>query len=164
MPEQAGKIDSHVQTLRRLISAFCLIVMLTTPVQGIKKWLTVKDNRPKNLDLSTMRFPLPAITSILHRISGVFIFVGVAILLWVLAESLGSEQGFGKVQQWFALMPVKLVMWAIVAGLIYHLIAGIKHLLMDVGVGETLEGGQMSANVVVVVSAVLIIAVGVWIW
>lgn len=138
--------------------------MLTTPDQGITKWLTVKDNRPKNLDLNTMHFPLPAITSILHRISGVFIFVGVAILLWVLAESLGSEQGFSNVQQWFALMPVKLVMWAIVAGLIYHLIAGIKHLLMDVGAGETLEGGQMSAKVVVVVSAVLIIAVGVWIW
>jgi succinate dehydrogenase / fumarate reductase cytochrome b subunit len=124
----------------------------------------VKDNRPKNLDLNTMHFPLPAITSILHRISGVFIFMGVAILLWVLAESLGSEQGFSNVQQWIALMPVKLVLWAILAGLIYHLVAGIKHLMMDVGVGETLEGGQLSAKVVVVVSAILIVAAGVWIW
>ena len=164
MPEQAGKIYSHVQTLRRLISAFCLIFMLTTPDLGFTKWLTVKDNRPKNLDLNTMRFPLPAITSILHRISGVFIFMGVAILLWVLAESLGSEQGFSNVQQWIALMPVKLVLWAILAGLIYHLVAGIKHLMMDVGVGETLEGGQLSAKVVVVVSAILIVAAGVWIW
>lgn len=138
--------------------------MLTAPDQGFTKWLTVKDNRPKNLDLITLRFPLPAITSILHRISGVFIFAAVAVLLWLLAESLSSEQGFSNVQQWLSLAPVKLVLWAIVAGLLYHLVAGIKHLFMDIGIGETLEGGQQGARLVVIVSAILIVAAGVWIW
>lgn len=138
--------------------------MLTAPDQGFTKWLTVKDNRPKNLDLITLRFPLPAITSILHRISGVFIFAAVAVLLWLLAESLSSEQGFSNVQQWLSLAPVKLVLWAIVAGLLYHLVAGIKHLFMDIGIGETLEGGRQGAHLVVIVSAILIVAAGVWIW
>jgi succinate dehydrogenase / fumarate reductase, cytochrome b subunit len=56
------------------------------------------------------------------------------------------------------------VLWAIVAGLLYHLVAGIKHLFMDVGIGETLEGGRLGARLVVFVSAILIVAAGVWIW
>ncbi|MCB1648234.1 MAG: succinate dehydrogenase, cytochrome b556 subunit [Pseudomonadales bacterium] len=124
----------------------------------------MKDNRPKNLDLSTIRFPLPAIASILHRISGVFIFAGVAVLLWLFAESLSSEQGFSNVGMWLGNPIVKLVVWAIVAGLLYHLIAGIKHLLMDLGIGETLEGAKTGASLVIVLSVITIVLAGVWLW
>jgi succinate dehydrogenase / fumarate reductase cytochrome b subunit len=124
----------------------------------------VKDNRPKNLELQTLKFPLPAITSILHRISGVIVFVGIAILLFLLAESLSSEQGFSNVQQWLTAPLVKFVVWGVLAGLLYHLIAGIKHLVMDTGIGETLQGGINAAWLVVIVSAIAIIAAGVWIW
>lgn len=142
-----------------------LVVTLTAPVSGLHlNWLPVKDNRPKNLDLYTVHFPLPAITSILHRISGVFIFAGVFVLLWLLSESLTSESGFRNVQEWLAATPVKLVVWAIVAGLLYHLIAGIKHLVMDMGFGETLEGANIAAKLVVVFSAVAIVLAGIWIW
>lgn len=141
-----------------------LVLSLTASVSTLTKWLPVKDNRPKNLELQTLHFPLPAITSILHRISGVIIFVGIAILLFLLAESLRSEQGFGNVQQWLTSPLVKFVVWGVVAGLLYHLIAGIKHLIMDTGVGETLQGGINGARLVVVVSVIAIIAAGVWIW
>lgn len=124
----------------------------------------MKDNRPKNLDLATLRFPLPALASITHRISGVVIFAGVFVLLWLLAESLSSESGFITVQQWLSTTPVKLVIWAILAGLLYHLIAGIKHLVMDFGIGETLEGANTGAWLVIVVSAIAIVLTGVWIW
>lgn len=141
-----------------------LVLSLTASTLTLTKWLPVKDNRPKNLDLQTLHFPLPAITSILHRISGVIIFVGIAILLFLLAESLRSEQGFGNVQQWLTSPLVKFVVWGVVAGLLYHLIAGIKHLIMDTGVGETLQGGINGARLVVIVSVIAIIAAGVWIW
>jgi succinate dehydrogenase / fumarate reductase, cytochrome b subunit len=143
---------------------FHLVLMLTAPAQGFTKWLPVKDNRPKNLDLLTVRFPLPAITSILHRISGVFIFAGVAVLLWLLAQSLSSEEGFRNVQQLLDMALVKLVLWAILSGLLYHLIAGIKHLIMDLGIGESLEAGRSNARLVIIVSAIAIVAAGVWIW
>lgn len=142
-----------------------MVVSATQPDPGPDdKWLPVKDNRPKNLELQKIHFPLPAITSILHRISGVFIFAGVAVLLFLLAESLRSDQGFGNVQQWLSAPVFKFVLWAIVAGLLYHLIAGIKHLIMDMGIGETLEGGVTGARLVIIVSAVAIIAAGFWIW
>lgn len=141
-----------------------LVLSLTASVSTLTKWLPVKDNRPKNLELQTLHFPLPAITSILHRISGVIIFVGIAILLFLLAESLRSEQGFGNVQQWLTSPLVKFVVWAVLAGLLYHLIAGIKHLIMDTGVGETLQGGINGARLVIIISVIAIIAAGVWIW
>ena len=124
----------------------------------------MKDKRPKNLDFTTLRLPLPAITSILHRVSGVFIFAGVAVLLWLFDESLTSAEGFLQVEQWFDLIAVKFIVWAIIAGLIYHLIAGIKHLLMDIGIGESLEGGLAGAKLVVVISIIGILMAGVWLW
>jgi succinate dehydrogenase / fumarate reductase cytochrome b subunit len=46
----------------------------------------------------------------------------------------------------------------------YHLTAGIRHLIMDLGIGETLEGGKLGAKIVFIVSAILIVLTGVWIW
>jgi len=124
----------------------------------------VKDNRPINLDFKTLRLPLPAITSILHRISGVIIFGGVFVLLWLLSSSLKSEAGFLDVQAWLAMPLVKFIVWAILAGLLYHLIAGVKHLVMDLGIGETLEGANTGAKLVVVVSVIAMLLAGAWLW
>ena len=124
----------------------------------------MKDNRPKNLDFSTLRLPLPAITSILHRVSGVFIFAGIAVLMWLFSESLSSEQGFNNVAMWMDNLIIKLLIWAVISGLLYHLIAGIKHLLMDLGIGETLEGAQTGAKLVVALSVISIVLTGVWLW
>ena len=59
---------------------------------------------------------------------------------------------------------VKLLVWAVVSGLLYHFIAGIKHLIMDFGIGETLEGAQLGAKLVVVLSVISIVLTGVWLW
>jgi succinate dehydrogenase / fumarate reductase cytochrome b subunit len=124
----------------------------------------VKDNRPVNLDFKTLRLPLPAITSILHRISGVIVFGGMFVLLWLLSTSLESESGFENVQNWLAMPLIKLIVWSILGGLLYHLIAGVKHLIMDQGIGETLEGANTGAKLVVVISVIAILLAGVWLW
>ena len=125
----------------------------------------MKDTRPNTtIDFTKIKLPLPAITSIIHRISGGFIFFGLAVLLWLLSESLASEEGFVQVQQWLGMTVVKLVVWAILAGFLYHFIAGIKHLLMDLGIGETFEGAVTSAKIIMVLSAISFILAGLWIW
>ena len=124
----------------------------------------VKDKRPVNLDIGTMRLPITAWASITHRASGVFLFVGVAVLLWALDASLSSPEGFASVQGYLDGVLAKLVIWAIVSGLIFHSLAGVKHLIMDFGIGETLEGGVLGARIVIALSAVLILLAGIWIW
>ncbi len=82
----------------------------------------------------------------------------------MLDSSLESEQGFNKVAEFFTSVPAKLVLWASLAALIYHLIAGVRHLIMDLGVGESLEGGRRGAVIVLVLSIVLILLAGVLVW
>jgi len=126
--------------------------------------LNVKDTRPVNIDLTTIRFPLTAILSITHRITGVIIFVGVAILLYLLSLSLESEAGFVKAQQLVGSPIGKFVLWGIVSGLLYHLVAGTKHLIMDWGIGETLAGAAIGSRITLILSTLLIVIAGVWIW
>ena len=75
--------------------------------------IAVNSKRPVNLDLRTIKLPVTAYTSILHRISGVILFVSIAILLWMLDTSLSSESGFEQVQSCLQHPLAKLVVWGI---------------------------------------------------
>ena len=124
----------------------------------------VKSQRPVNLDLRTIKLPITAITSILHRISGIILFIGLAFMLYALSASLGSEEGFANVKATLTSPLAKFIAWGLLSSLLYHLVAGIRHLIMDTGVGETLEGGKLGSKIVIVVSLALIVLAGVWIW
>ena len=85
-------------------------------------------------------------------------------MLYLLELSLQSESGFALVQELLDNVLVKLAAWAVLSGLLYHLIAGIKHLIMDLGYGETLKGGFIGACITLGLSTVAIVIAGVWIW
>jgi succinate dehydrogenase / fumarate reductase, cytochrome b subunit len=124
----------------------------------------VKDKRPVNLDIGSMRLPITAWASITHRASGVFLFIGIGLLLWALDTSLSSAEGFAGLQNSLESPLLKLSIWAVVSALIYHSLAGVKHLVMDMGFGETMAGGILGVRIVVGASAVLILLAGIWIW
>ena len=125
---------------------------------------TVKDKRPVNLDIGTFDLPITAYVSILHRISGVISVLGVAVLLWILDASLSSEESFNAIKAGAGSFICKLIVWAVLSALIYHTVAGIKHLIMDLGIGETLEGGVLGSKIAIAVSIILIALTGVCIW
>jgi succinate dehydrogenase / fumarate reductase cytochrome b subunit len=124
----------------------------------------VKDTRPVNLDIGTMRLPITAWASITHRATGVVMFVGSAVLLWGLDASLESPQSFAALQECINSPLAKLVIWAVVSALIYHSLAGVRHLVMDFGIGESMEGGSLGARLVFGLSIVLILVAGIVIW
>lgn len=124
----------------------------------------MKDTRPVNLNLILFKWPLPALTSILHRISGVALFFGTAILLYLLQLSLESQAGFDLALEIVGSPAGKIILWLIVAALAYHLIAGAKHLLMDMGIGETREGAKTGAVVTLLLFAISAVLAGVWLW
>ncbi|MDP0563111.1 MAG: succinate dehydrogenase, cytochrome b556 subunit [Candidatus Endonucleobacter sp. (ex Gigantidas childressi)] len=120
--------------------------------------------RPVNLDVTTIKLPLPAYTSILHRVAGVLLFVAMGWGLYGLHLSLVSAESFESLKELCSSTPVKLVVWIILSALIYHFVAGIKHLLMDVDVGDGKESGKVGAIITLGVSVILIILAGGWIW
>lgn len=124
----------------------------------------MKTKRPINLALTTIRFPSTAIASILHRVSGFAVFLLVPFLLWMLHASLYSQQSFENLKDILAYPVMTLLLWALLAGLIYHFLAGIRHLLMDAHIGETVSGAKKSAYLVIIGSIVLFIIVGVLLW
>lgn len=125
----------------------------------------VKKQRPVNLDLQTIRFPLTAIASILHRVSGVITFVAVGILLWLLGLSLSSQEGFLHAASIMNSFFVKFIFWGILTALAYHICGGVRHLLMDFGyIEESLAVGTRSAQVAFGLTVVLSILAGVLVW
>ena len=128
----------------------------------------VKINRPVNLSMGqvlavNLRSPV-AIASILHRLSGVIVFLLVPVLLWILDKSLSSPEGFDYIKNVvFGNIVVRLVVWVFLAGLIFHLVNGIKHLFADMGVAEELQSGRIAATLSLILSAVGIIAAFIWI-
>lgn len=124
----------------------------------------MNSQRPVNLDLRTIKLPITAYVSILHRAAGVLLFVGLAILLYGLDKSLSSEQGFAEVKACLQSPLAKFVVWVLISGLLYHMVMGIRHLIQDLGFCETLQGGRLSAKIALVVAVVLIVLAGVWVW
>ena len=120
--------------------------------------------RLKFLDLTTIELPLPAKASILHRISGFALFFAVAFMLTALNASLESAESFAELKSTFDNGLAKLITWLILSAVGYHLIAGIKHLVMDAGIGESKEGGKVGAIITLVGGAIVIALAGVWVW
>jgi succinate dehydrogenase / fumarate reductase cytochrome b subunit len=127
----------------------------------------VKQNsRPINVgigDLVSFKWPITAISSITHRVAGVVLFIGVAFMLYALDLSLSSEQGFISLKEMMVSPLGKMITWGLLSALGYHFVAGIKHLLMDMGVGETLEGAQFAVKTTLFFSAVLIALAAIWV-
>ena len=125
-----------------------------------------RNSRPINVgigDLASFKWPITAISSITHRVAGVVLFIGVAFMLYALDLSLSSEQGFISLKEMMVSPLGKMITWGLLSALGYHFVAGIKHLLMDMGVGETLEGAQFAAKTTLFFSAVLIALAAIWV-
>ena len=123
-------------------------------------------SRPINVgitDLMAFQWPIAALTSITHRLTGAILFVGVALLLFALDMSLSSEKGFEALRGMMLSPLGKFVTWGLLAALSYHFVAGIKHLLMDLGVGETLAGGRFAAQATIFISVILMALAAFWV-
>lgn len=121
------------------------------------------DTRPKNLNLFTIRFPLTAIASILHRISGFILFLLIPVILWTLDNSL-TYTGFDTLQSMLSGTFAKICFWVIFLPFCFHLVAGIRHLLSDLHVGNGRKSGKIAAMCVFAVFILLAILAGVWLW
>ena len=121
--------------------------------------------RPVYLNLFAIRQPLPAIASILHRASGALLFlVGIPLLLWFVQRSLASPEGFAAVTGPLATPFGKLVVLVLAWSYLFHLLAGVRHLALDLHVGIALAPARRSAAIALVLSILLTLIVAVRLW
>ena len=120
--------------------------------------------RPVNLDLGSLKYPPMAIASILHRISGVVLFILLPMMLYFLSLSLGSQDSFLQVRILLSKPLIQCLVWAFCVAFMYHLLAGLRHLFMDIGWGEQLGVARVTARLVMLLAIVFAIFLGFWIW
>ena len=108
----------------------------------------VPASRPVFLNLTQIKMPVGALTSIGHRISGVFLAVSAPAGLYLLALSLRSEEGFAYAHELGRLLPAKFAAILLAWALAHHLLAGIRHMLTDVGIGSPLGVARRTARLV----------------
>ena len=117
--------------------------------------MSTTQQRPVHLNLVRIRLPIGGIMSIIHRFTGVFMFLAVPFLIYLLDRSLISEQGY---QDAIATLhsPIGiLLLFGLMWSLSHHLLAGIRYLLIDVDIGVEKEPARRSALAVTVAGPVL---------
>jgi succinate dehydrogenase / fumarate reductase cytochrome b subunit len=124
----------------------------------------MNQKRPVNLDLTTLSFPVTAITSIMHRLSGIAVFLLLPYMFYLLQLSLHTEQGFVDVQSMMQNGLHKLLVWLFVSALFYHFMAGVRHIISDFGYGETIVTAKKTANILLLLTVISTIGLGVWLW
>jgi len=126
--------------------------------------LTASKPRPKYLDLTRIRQPVPAVVSILHRISGFALFLALPFLLYLFQFTLNSPEGFARSHTVLGQPLVKLILIGLLWAFFHHLFAGIRFLLLDVHVGLELQPARASSMLVLAVGILCALACGVLLW
>ena len=118
---------------------------------------TQDQKRPayRNIHISQIvsyRLPPAGIVSILHRVSGVLMFLLLPFVIWLFDVSLGSEVSYERFTSTFVaglwVFPgavMKLVALALIWACLHHFIAGLRHLWMDMTHSVSLAQGRISA-------------------
>ena len=121
-------------------------------------------NRPKNLNLLTIKLPINALVSILHRATGCILFLMLPVILLLLQWSLSSALHFETVIAILHSPFIKLMLLGLAWAFFHHFFAGIRHLAMDVHWMTTLMKARYTSKVVLVlgVIATLILAIKLW--
>lgn len=123
------------------------------------------NKRPKHLDLLKIKLPLPAVVSIIHRISGVLLFFpGIPILLYGLQMLLTSQESFDVLQSYLSNSVVKLLLLLPIWLFLHHLFAGVRYLALDLHIGIALTQSRAGSKLVLAVGIFLTLLIGIAIW
>jgi len=119
-------------------------------------------NRPVDLNLLKLHLPLMGWVSILHRVTGVVLLIGLPLTLYQLQQSLVSAAGFAETINLLNSVWGALIVWLLLVSLAFHVFAGIRHLALDVHVGVEKNAARRSAMLVLVASGLLAILIAGW--
>jgi succinate dehydrogenase / fumarate reductase cytochrome b subunit len=126
---------------------------------------TAPKSRPKYYDLNLAHLPPPGLVSILHRVSGALLFFPILpALLYLLQQSLSSEDAYRHWMDFFGRPVVKLALLAMVWLYAHHFFAGIRYLLLDLHIGIDKAPARASAIAVLVLGVISTVLIGWCVW
>ncbi len=125
----------------------------------------MQNKKPVYLNLFQFSFPLTAIVSILHRLSGILLFILIPIFIYALDLVLTSKETYKIFIGYLnANICVQFVIWVFAVSFFYHMLAGVRHLLMDFGNFETKLSANISSKIVFVLAIIFAIWIGTYLW
>jgi len=120
--------------------------------------------RPKHLALHLIKLPLPGFVSILHRASGLALFLALPLLLWMLQYSLRSIETYTELMELLAQPLTKLLLLGLLWAFLHHFCAGLRYLAIDMHLVSNLAQARNSSWAVMFVSLALTVLLGVRLW
>jgi succinate dehydrogenase / fumarate reductase cytochrome b subunit len=120
--------------------------------------------RPKFLNLMAIKLPLPGVASILHRVSGIGLFLMLPLLIWMLDLSLKSADTYNTLMAVTGHPLVKLILIGLLWAFLHHFCMGIRILLIDIHVGVEKAASYKSTVAVLAVSLLMTLILGVKLW
>jgi len=120
--------------------------------------------RPKHLALHLIKLPLPGFVSILHRVSGLALFLALPLLLLMLQYSLRSIVTYTELMDVLAHPVAKLVLLGLLWSFLHHFCAGLRYMAIDLHYLRSLKQARDSSKVVMVASLILTVLIGVQLW
>ena len=127
----------------------------------------MKIDRPGSVGLwDTIRFNLSLVpmVSITHRVSGMLLFGGVAFALFLLDMAMTSEAGFDQAKLLLQQTFPKGLMLLLLATLMFHVFVGLKHLLLDLHIGDTVTASRLGSRLVLLLTAASVIILYLKLW
>ena len=119
----------------------------------------LKQKRPVFLNLMQIRFPITAIMSIAHRLTGVLLFLALPFLIYALDLSLRDKAGFTQILKCLDSIAVKIILVLLAWSLLHHLLAGIRYLLLDIDIGIEKQQARSTAWLVIVLALILSLSI-----
>jgi succinate dehydrogenase / fumarate reductase, cytochrome b subunit len=123
-----------------------------------------RKQRPKNLNLLTIRLPINAVVSILHRVSGVGLFLSLPLILLAFQSLLSSESSYAILVSYLDTWLIKLVLIGLAWAFFHHFFAGIRHLLQDVHWLTSLQKARLSSRILLWLVAISTVIFAIEIW
>lgn len=121
--------------------------------------MTIHRNRPLSPHLQVYRLPLTGLISITHRVTGVFLSIGLIGMVYILHITAEGPLAFQSLQAFLNMTIVKVIYWGFIYALCFHLCHGIRHLIWDGGSSFEKKTMDYYAGIELMASVLLTVAV-----
>lgn len=120
-----------------------------------------------NIDLMSIKsynFPITAISSILHRISGVVLLIAMPLAVVGMNYSLAGPDGYKATVDLLTNSWCSVFFWLFLSAITFHVYAGFRHMLMDMGFGESMKAAKATSLIVIVLGLISAVLWGCYLW